>query len=487
MGSSPDQTLTAGDRILVGSRIIEVSADLASRFRPGDALAGIAETGEILHIPAEEASLAFDAVTKAVDAFSKLQSIPQDAVTVFFESFAKFLEDDQTFSPIAEANMSDLADAKDRGRSTTRLELSIAMRADMIAGLRMWAQAESSIGAVELSVDRSGLSVEAIRAPLGVVAFVFEGRPNVFADATGVLRSGNSVVFRIGSDALRTAQAIMKHAVHPALLASGLPSDAVVLLESRAHAAGWALFSDARLTLAVARGSGAAVAQLGAIARQSGVPVSLHGTGGAWMIVRPTAESSWIKNCVRWSLDRKVCNTLNVLCLPRHRDAALNQLVAEAIAEAAQVRGESGIVHLVGDDPDLTTALKDAAINVESSPESDLAIEWEWESNPELCIVSVETLADAMEFFNRYAPHFIVSLLSNDDQEHDQVWQTCNAPFVSNGFTRWVDGQFALDKPELGLSNWQFGRMLARSGVLSGDSVYSVRLRARQSDEKLHR
>jgi glutamate-5-semialdehyde dehydrogenase len=93
MGSSPDQTLTAGDRILVGSRIIEVSADLASRFQPGDALAGIAETGEILHIPAVEASLAFDAVTKAVDAFSKLQSIPQDAVTVFFESFAKFLED----------------------------------------------------------------------------------------------------------------------------------------------------------------------------------------------------------------------------------------------------------------------------------------------------------------------------------------------------------------------------------------------------------
>ena len=44
-------------------------------------------------------------------------------------------------------------------------------------------------------------------APLGVVGFVFEGRPNVFADAAGVLRSGNTVVFRIGSDALGTAQA----------------------------------------------------------------------------------------------------------------------------------------------------------------------------------------------------------------------------------------------------------------------------------------
>ncbi len=487
MGTQPDQKLVAGDRILVGSRIIAVSADLAARFQPGDSLAGIAETGEILHIPAAEASLAFVAVSEATNAFAQLQSIPQDAVTVFFKTFAKFLEEDESFSPIAEANLADLVDAKNRGRSTTRLELSETMRADMIAGLRMWAQAETSIGAIELSVERSGLSVEAIRAPLGVVAFVFEGRPNVFADATGVLRSGNSVVFRIGSDALRTAQAIMKHAVQPALAVSGLPSDAVVLLESRAHAAGWALFGDSRLALAVARGSGSAVAQLGAIARQSGVPVSLHGTGGAWMIVRPTADSNWIQSCVRWSLDRKVCNTLNVLCLPKLRDAELNHLVAEAIAEAAKARGESGLVHLVGDEPELITALENASVRVERSTESDLATEWEWESNPELCIVSAETISDAVELFNRYAPHFIVSLLSNDDQEHGEVWQKCNAPFVGNGFTRWVDGQFALDKPELGLSNWQFGRMLGRSGVLSGDSVYSVRLRARQSDEKLHR
>ena len=52
-----------------------------------------------------------------------------------------------------------------------------------------------------------------LTAPLGVVGFVFEGRPNVFADATGVLRGGNTVVFRIGSDALGTARAIVRHAV----------------------------------------------------------------------------------------------------------------------------------------------------------------------------------------------------------------------------------------------------------------------------------
>ena len=46
-----------------------------------------------------------------------------------------------------------------------------------------------------------------------------------------------------------------------------------------------------------------------------------------------------------------------------------------------------------------------------------------------------------------------------------------NALFVGNGFTRWVDGRYALNRPELGLSNWQYGRLFGRGGVLSGDSI----------------
>jgi glutamate-5-semialdehyde dehydrogenase len=58
---------------------------------------------------------------------------------------------------------------------------------------------------------------------------------------------------------------------------------------------------------------------------------------------------------------------------------------------------------------------------------------------------------------------------------------------VGDGFTRWVDGQYALDTPELGLSNWERGRLLGRSGILSGDVIYTVRSRARQQDPDLHR
>ena len=77
------------------------------------------------------------------------------------------------------------------------------------------------------TIEHDGWRIEERRAPLGVVGFVFEGRPNVFADATGVLRTGNTVVFRIGSDALRTAAAIMSAAVRPALAEAGLPAGAV--------------------------------------------------------------------------------------------------------------------------------------------------------------------------------------------------------------------------------------------------------------------
>ena len=152
-----------------------------------------------------------------------------------------------------------------------------------------------------------------------MVGFVFEGRPNVFADATGVLAAGNTVVFRIGSDALDTARAIMDLALAPALAESGLPDGAVVMIDTPSRAAGWAMFSDSRLSLAVARGSGTAVAQLGAVARQSGVPVSLHGTGGAWIVAGSTADAAAFGSAVLNSLDRKVCNSVNAVCIVESR------------------------------------------------------------------------------------------------------------------------------------------------------------------------
>lgn len=113
--------------------------------------------------------------------------------------------------------------------------------------------------------------------------------------------------------------------------------------------------------------------------------------------------------------------------------------------------------------------------------------EFEWEENPEFRVQLVSSVAEAVALFNEHSPRFIVSCVSSDGADHEAVWSGCDAPFVGDGFTRWVDGQFALLRPELGLSNWQSGRLFARSAILSGDSGYTVRLRVHQSDPGLHR
>ena len=495
------ESLTPGQLIpFGGDRLAEVSAELAGAFEPGDRIVVVQDTGDVLHIPQAEHVLVDGAVTAALDGFAELARCTDEQITAFFHHFADRLADDESFGLIASANDKDVEAAAAKGRSTTRLALGATMRDDMIAGLREWAEAEPGRDALVDVVEHDGWTLEARRAPLGVVGFVFEGRPNVFADACGVLRSGNSVVFRIGSDALGTARAIVDHALRPALDAAGLPAGVVQLVDSVSRSAGHALFSDARLSLAVARGSGAAVAQLGAVASQAGVPVSLHGTGGAWMIAGLGADPATVSAAVEHSLDRKVCNTLNVFAVPRQLLDDIVPAMLAGLDAAAAARNTSARLHVIegsevavpGDRFEQLVAI-DRADGPSSEPaastlpESGLATEWEWENSPEVTLVAVDDVEHAVELCNRYSPRFVASLITDDADEHGRFYASVDAPFVTNGFTRWVDGQYALNKPELGLSNWESGRMLGRGGVLSGDSIHTVRYRAEVVDHTTHR
>jgi glutamate-5-semialdehyde dehydrogenase len=483
-----------------GDRVTRVPAELAARFAAGDRLVVVQDTGALLHVPAVQHAAAAAAVERAHRAFQAMGFVTDDQVSAFFEAFAARLEADEPWAAIAAANAKDVEAAKAKGRSTTRLEANAAMRRDMIAGLRGWRDAPGGRGRVLEHHAHQGWSVEQVVAPLGVVGFVFEGRPNVFADATGVLRGGNTVVFRIGSDALGTARAIVEHALEPAIAQAGLPEGAASLLDQADHAAGWALFGDRRLALAVARGSGPAVAQLGAVARQSGLPVSLHGTGGAWLVADVSADAARFAAAVEHSLDRKVCNTLNVCCIVRERADELVPLFLAALRRAGERRGHNCKLHVVqGDEARLPADWHQAQVRVRrAGGDADEALvdvlaleelgrEWEWEETPEVSLKIVDSVDEAVGLFNRYSPQFDASLIAEDPLAHQRFFEGVNAPFVGDGFTRWVDGQYAFDRPELGLSNWEHGRLFARGGVLSGDSVFTVRTRARQTDPALRR
>ncbi len=106
---------------------------------------------------------------------------------------------------IAAANADDVARARARGRSTTRLVADAKLRAKMIEGLRLWRDLPRR-EAVQETVEHQGWEVQQVVSARGRDRLRLRGRPNVFADATGVLRSGNTAVMRIGSDALGTAR-----------------------------------------------------------------------------------------------------------------------------------------------------------------------------------------------------------------------------------------------------------------------------------------
>ena len=106
-----------------------------------------------------------------------------------------------------------------------------------------------------------------------------------------------------------------------------------------------------------------------------------------------------------------------------------------------------------------------------------MGTEWEWEESPEVTLVVVDSLDDAIGLFNRYSPRLVASLVSDDSEEHARFWTDLRSPFVGDGFTRWVDGQFALGKPELGLSNWEQGRLFGHGAILTGNDVFTVRTR----------
>jgi len=207
-----------------------------------------------------------------------------------------------------------------------------------------------------------------------------------------------------------------------------------------------------------------------------------------------------LAQAVRHSLDRKVCNTLNVVVVLRDQAEAIVPIVLEALDAAATDRDAFGRLHVVAGSEGYVDAerfeptvpiVRAAGVTAEPAAstieESGLAVEWEWERSPEMTLVVVDTLDEAIERCNRFSPRFVASLVTDDPDEFDRFYAAVDAPFVGDGFTRWVDGQYALNAPELGLSNWQFGRMLGRGAILSGDSVHTVRYRATVADHTVHR
>jgi len=239
---------------------------------------------------------------------------------------------------IAEANAADMDHARAGGLSAAlldRLRLDPARIAAMAAGLRAVADQPDPVGAVIAAWDRpSGLHIERVRTPIGVVGVIYESRPNVTADAGALcLKSGNAAILRGGSESFHSAGAILD-CLHAGLAAAGLPPAAIARLPTRDRAAVTAMLrASAHIDLVIPRGGKGLVGLVQAEAR---VPVLAHLEGVCHIYLDRAADARKARAVVLNAKTRRpgICGAAECLLIDRAVAATAGADIVAALIEA---------------------------------------------------------------------------------------------------------------------------------------------------------
>ena len=255
---------------------------------------------------------------------------------------------------ILAANAEDVAEVRAAGENSAfidRLTLTPARVEAMAEGIATVRKIADPVGVVTESWQRpNGMTIERVRVPLGVVAVIFESRPNVAADA-GVLclKSGNAVILRGGSDSFRSCRAIHECLLQ-GLREAGLPDGAITLVPTRDRAAVGLLLSglQGNVDVIVPRGGKSLVARVEAEAR---VPVFAHLEGVNHVYVDHAANLDMAKSIVLNAKMRRtgVCGAAETLLVDRAgAPTSLKPLVEMLIDAGCEVRGDEAVQRVDG-------------------------------------------------------------------------------------------------------------------------------------------
>ena len=362
---------------------------------------------------------------------------------------------EQRADRIVEANEGDVAAAEAAGTSgpmLDRLRLSAAGVAKLAAAVREVAAQADVLGEItDEEVRPNGLRVGRMRIPLGVVAMIYESRPNVTSDAAALcVKSGNAVILRGGSEAIRSNRAIAD-ALREGLERSALPVDAVQLVATPDRAAVDALLEQEDwIDLVIPRGGEALIR---AVTRKSRIPVLQHYKGVCHVFVDASAEAGMARDIVLNAKVQRpgVCNALETLLV--HREAAPRVLpdVARALVEAGvELRGCPRSLALVGD-PMIPAG------------ESDWDAEY---LDLILAVRVVDSLDDAVEHIATHGSSHTEAIVTGDE-ESARVFVNAvqSSTVLVNASTRFADGGELGLGAEIGISTSKlhaFGPMGAR-------------------------
>jgi len=340
---------------------------------------------------------------------------------------------------ILAANATDVARAEAAGQSATvidRLRLNPARIESMAAGLRNVAGLPDPVGEVATAWDRpNGLHVEQVRVPLGVVAIIYENRPNVTSDAFGLcLKSGNGAFLRGSSGAISSNLAIAA-ALREGLAKVGLPEDALVLVDDVRHEAA-VEFMRLRdcIDVLIPRGGPSLIAS---IIENASVPYVIDGDGNCHVYVDQSADLEMARRIVVNAKTQRpsVCNAAETL------------LVHEAVADR--------FLPLVA--PDLTAVELRADDRARTLlPGSGEATDDDWGIeflDLVLAVKVVGSIDEAIAHVTRYGSGHSEAIVTDDAQAADRWTREIDAAAVLvNASTRFVDGEELGFGAEIGIS-----------------------------------
>jgi len=346
-------------------------------------------------------------------------------------------------SEILAANRVDLDTAREKGTPDgllDRLELNSARLKSMADALEALSMLSDPIGEIiEGRTLPSGIELTQVRVPLGVVAMIYEARPNVTADAAGLcIKTGNAVILRGGSLAHRS-NLMLSAVLAQAAEAEGLPAGSIQSVESTEHAAAEELMGlYGYVDVLIPRGGAGLIRSC---VENSKVPVIETGIGNCHVYIHEAADAEKARRIVLNAKCQRpsVCNAAESLLI----DASIYERVLPDILKELVANG----VTLFADE---ATRTLDAVDGIEPATEEDWGAEYH---DLRMSVKVVSGLDEAIDHINRYGTKHSEAIVTEDYSASRRFLHEIDASSVYvNASTRFTDGaEFGLGA-EIGIS-----------------------------------
>lgn len=380
-----------------------------------------------------------DQALQAKKAARKLSVISEDEKNKALEALAVSLE--QNYEMILEANKIDLENGRKLEFNEAlmdRLALTKERIFDFANGLRKVAEIEDPTGRIESSwVLDNGLQVEKVTVPLGVIGMIYEARPNVTVDATGLsLKSGNAIILKGGSSAITSNQMIVD-VMHRALKNTSVPKDAVQFVASTDRETTKQLFTmKQHIDVLIPRGGASLI---NAVVNNATVPVLETGVGNCHLYVDKEADvNKALSIIINAKTDRPaVCNAAETLIVHQDwLDQYKEELISTLQQHGVQVFGDEKIVETV--------------------PNAILATEKDWAEeylSLSIAIKSVASVDEAIDHIDQYGTkHSEAIITENENIAKIFMTHVDAAALYHNASTRFTDGGALGFGAEIGIS-----------------------------------